>query len=74
MLGPVLLNIFISVCIIHQYDRTECTLSKFADSTKPRVTVALHGCAAIQRDLDMLRKWADRKLMKFSRIQCWEEK
>lgn len=70
MLGPVLLNIFIS----DLYDRTECTLSKFADSTKPRVTVALHGCAAIQRDLDMLRKWADRKLMKFSRIQCWEEK
>ena len=28
------------------------------------------GCAAIQKDLNRLEKWADRNLMKFSKERC----
>ncbi|GAB0209846.1 mitochondrial enolase superfamily member 1 [Grus japonensis] len=49
--GVVLFNIFIN----------ECTLSKFADNTKlGGVANTPEACAAIQRDLDRLQKWAKR--------------
>ncbi|KAK4811178.1 hypothetical protein QYF61_019809 [Mycteria americana] len=49
----------------------ECTLSKFADNTKLRGVVDTpEGCAAIQRDLDRLEKWADRILIQFSKRRC----
>ncbi|KAK4811157.1 hypothetical protein QYF61_019788 [Mycteria americana] len=49
----------------------ECTLNKFADNTKLRGVVDTpEGCAAIQRDLDRLEKWADRILIQFSKRRC----
>jgi len=47
---------------------TEYTLNKFADNTKlGRVVDGPDGCAAIQKDLDRLEKWANRKLIKFNK-------
>lgn len=49
----------------------ECALSKFAEKTKLGGAVdAPYGCAAIQRDLDRLAKWANRNLIKFSKRKC----
>ncbi|KAK4826400.1 hypothetical protein QYF61_008687 [Mycteria americana] len=49
----------------------ECTLSRFADDTKlGGVAASPDVCAAIQRDLDRLEKWADRNLMKFNKGKC----
>jgi len=50
-------------------DGTECTLSKFADETElRRVLDTTDSCAAIQGDLDRLKKWADRNLV-FKKVQ-----
>ncbi|GAB0175600.1 mitochondrial enolase superfamily member 1 [Grus japonensis] len=49
----------------------QCTLSKFADNTKlGGVADMPEGCTAIQRDLNRLEKWADRKFMQFNKGNC----
>ncbi|GAB0179814.1 mitochondrial enolase superfamily member 1 [Grus japonensis] len=62
--GPILFSIFVN----DLDDGVECSLSKFADDTKlGGVADTPEDCAAIQRDLNRLEKWADRNLMKFNK-------
>lgn len=49
----------------------DCTHSKFVSDTKPGGTaVTLDGRAAIQKDLCIQDKWADRNLIKFNKGKC----
>ncbi|PKU47383.1 hypothetical protein llap_2285 [Limosa lapponica baueri] len=50
---------------------TKCTLSRFANDTKPCEAVnMLEGRDAIQRDLDRLERYAFANLMKFNKAKC----
>jgi len=45
---------------------TECTLSYCAGNTNlGKLLILLANCAAIQRDLNRLEKWAEKQLMEF---------
>ncbi|GAB0183604.1 cAMP-dependent protein kinase inhibitor alpha [Grus japonensis] len=49
----------------------ECTISKFANNTKPcGVVNMLEGRDVIQRDLDRFEKWAHVNCMKFNKAKC----
>lgn len=66
ILGPVLLNIFIS----DLEEVMECTLFKFADDTKLQGPAdMLKGRPAIQRDPGGLENWADRSFKDLHEIQ-----
>lgn len=67
MLGPRQFSLF-----INDVDaRTVGTLSKPTDDTKlEAVSDALEHLAAIQKDLDMLKKLANKNVVQFNKIKC----
>ncbi|GAB0197195.1 hypothetical protein GRJ2_002184800 [Grus japonensis] len=67
VLRPALFNVFVG----NTDSGIECTLSKFANDTKLcGVVDTLEGRNAIQRDLDMLERWARANRMKFNKAKC----
>lgn len=66
ILGLILFNIFIS----YLGDETECTLSKFVDSTKlVRMIDTANSRAPIQRDLEKLEDGANRNSTEFNKCK-----
>ena len=66
VVGSILFNIFNDLG-----DGTECTFRKFVGHTKLGVVAdKSHDCAAIQKDLERLNKWADRNTVKFCERKC----
>ncbi|KAK4830473.1 hypothetical protein QYF61_011197 [Mycteria americana] len=64
---PVLFN-----TLINDLDAgVECTISKFADNSKPGGAVDSERQEASQRDLDRLEHWAIINGMKFNKSKCW---
>ncbi|GAB0196377.1 cAMP-dependent protein kinase inhibitor alpha [Grus japonensis] len=67
VLGLALFNTFVG----DMGSGIECTLSKFANNTKPSGAVdTLEGRDATQRDLDRLERWAHVNCMKFNKAKC----
>ncbi|GAB0176550.1 mitochondrial enolase superfamily member 1 [Grus japonensis] len=66
--GSILRTILLKFFINDLDSGTECSLSMLADDTKLGGAVDRPGgCAAIQKDLNRYKKWADRNLMKFNK-------
>ena len=66
-MGLVLFNIFAG----NTDGRIECTLSRFAQDSKPcGVVNRVEGREAIQWDLDRIKRWALVNLMKFNKVKC----
>ncbi|KAK4831186.1 hypothetical protein QYF61_015918 [Mycteria americana] len=62
-MGPMLLKVFSN----NPDDGTECILSKLVDNTKlEKALNILKGGTATLRDLDRLKKWVARNIMKFT--------
>ena len=66
VLGPVLFNIFVN----YINDGIECTLSNFADVTRPSGALNMkEGRYGTQRGLNKLTRWAHVKLMRLNKAK-----
>lgn len=66
VLQPIHLNIFIN----NLDGGTECVVSEVATPHSGKSTYLLEGRAAIEKDLDRCKKWANRNLRKFNKSKC----